>query len=604
MTEAKPNLAVVGGGLAGLMATATIAERGFNVDLFSLTEPRRSHSVCAQGGINAAVNIKGEDDSAEIHFFDTVRGGDFLADQPLPKGMCYAAPGIINLLDRMGVPFNRTAEANLDFRRFGGTLYHRTAFSGASTGQQLLYALDEQVRHYQVQGRVRIFSDDEVLGIVRDERGACCGVVTMSLTSMAITAVPARAVLLATGGCGAIFGKSTNSMLTTGSLAGAVYQHGARYANGEFIQVHPTAVPGEDKYRLISESARGEGGRLWVPRSPDDTRPPAEIPDADRYYFLEEKYPTYGNLVPRDIAAQEIFKLCVWEKRGIGGDLAVYLDLTHIDHDRLEHRLGSLIDIYRTYVGDDAHVVPMKIFPAVHYSMGGIWVGYACKPGGMPDPQDPKTHMTSIPGLYALGEADNQYHGANRLGANALLACLYSGTIAGPAAVSYARNEQRHASADGACERERRRWEERFETIARREGTENPYRLHQELGKTMLENVTIVRNNEDLQKTDDAIRVLMDRWHAIRVPDRGSWANKSLSFTNQLWNMLELARVITRGALNRNESRGAHFKPEFPKRDDDTWLKTTIATWTPDGPALAYEPVDISLVEPEERHYE
>ncbi len=598
------HIVVVGGGLAGLMAALKIAERGVCAHVFSLIAVRRSHSVCAQGGINAAVNVKGEDDSPELHFRDTIRGGDFLADQPLPRGMCYAAPGIINLLDRMGVPFNRTPEGRLDFRRFGGTLYHRTAFAGASTGQQMLYALDEQARRFEAEGLVEKHEDQEVLDIVRDDEGACCGIVVMDLKTMELRAVGADAVLIATGGCGAIFGKSTNSILTTGSLASAAYQRGAKFANGEFVQVHPTAIPGYDKCRLISESARGEGGRVWVPARRGDTRPPAEIPESERCYFLEQKYPKYGNLVPRDIATQEIFKICVEEQLGVDGELAVYLDLTHIDHVKLESRLGSLIDLYLTYVGEDPRRVPMKIFPAVHYSMGGLWVGYACRPDGFPDAANPKTHMTSVPGLYALGEADGQYHGANRLGANALLACIYSGMLAGPAAVSRVKNMRRHPSAAAALERAAQRWRERFDALRRADGPENPFRLHDELGAVMLQNVTIVRRNDALRATDAKIIELMERWRRIKVPDGGAGLNRSLVFTNQLWNMLELARVITLGALRRDESRGAHYKPEFPARDDAQWLKTTLATWTPAGPELTYEPVDTSLVQPEARHYE
>src|SRR5499425_3232744 len=295
----KPRFIVVGGGLAGLMTVIKIAEAGYQCDVFSFVPCRRSHSVCAQGGINGAVNVKGEDDSPEIHFFDTCRGGDFLAEQPPVKGMCYAAPGIIYLLDRMGVPFSRTPEGLIDFRRFGGTLHNRTAFAGASTGQQLLYALDEQVRRYEVTGMVRKFEHWEMLSLVLDDAQVCRGLIAMDLQTLELKSFPADAVIIATGGPGLIFGKSTNSMVCTGSAVSACYQQGAKYANGEFIQVHPTSIPGEDKLRLMSESARGEGGRVWVPRQKGDTRSPSSIPENDRYYFLEEKYPAYGNLVPR-----------------------------------------------------------------------------------------------------------------------------------------------------------------------------------------------------------------------------------------------------------------------------------------------------------------
>ena len=264
-------IAIVGGGLAGLAAAMKIAEGGHAVDLFSVVPVKRSHSVCAQGGINGAVNTKGEGDSTWEHFDDTVYGGDFLADQPPAKLMCEMAPSIIYLFDRMGVPFSRTSEGLLDFRRFGGTKHHRTAFAGASTGQQLLYALDEQVRRYEVTGKVRKFEHWEMLSLILDDAQVCRGLIAMDLQTLELKAFAADAVIIATGGPGLIFGKSTNSMVCTGSAVSACYQQGAKYANGEFIQVHPTSIPGEDKLRLMSESARGEGGRVWVPRNPKDT---------------------------------------------------------------------------------------------------------------------------------------------------------------------------------------------------------------------------------------------------------------------------------------------------------------------------------------------
>src|ERR687886_885247 len=347
---------VVGGGLAGLMATIKIAESGKQVDLFSLVPVKRSHSVCAQGGINGAVNTKGEGDSPWKHFDDTVYGGDFLANQPPVKAMCEMAPSIIYLFDRMGVPFSRTTEGLLDFRRFGGTLE--------------------------------------------------------------LKAFPADAVIIATGGPGLIFGKSTNSMVCTGSAVSACYQQGARYANGEFIQVHPTSIPGEDKLRLMSESARGEGGRVWVPRAKGDTRAPSSIPESERLYFLEEKYPAYGNLVPRDIATREIFQVCL-EGMGVYGENQVYLDLTHIPAETLDRKLGAILEIYEMFVGDDPRHVPMRIFPGVHYSMGGLWVDF--------------DQRTNIPGLLAAGECDYSIHGANRLGANSLVSCVFGGLVAPPA---------------------------------------------------------------------------------------------------------------------------------------------------------------------------
>ncbi|MGE8206384.1 succinate dehydrogenase flavoprotein subunit [Heyndrickxia sp. NPDC080065] len=577
----KGKIIVVGGGLAGLMSTVKIAEAGKQVDLFSLVPVKRSHSVCAQGGINGAVNTKGEGDSPYIHFDDTVYGGDFLANQPPVKAMCEAAPGIIHLFDRMGVMFNRTPEGLLDFRRFGGTQHHRTAFAGATTGQQLLYALDEQVRRHEVAGLVNKFEGWEFLGVVQDDEGICRGIVAQNLTSMEIKAFEADAVIMASGGPGIIFGKSTNSIINTGSAASIVYQQGATYANGEFIQIHPTAIPGDDKLRLMSESARGEGGRVWTYK------------DGKPWYFLEEKYPAYGNLVPRDIATREIFNVCVDMKLGINGENMVYLDLSHKDPHELDVKLGGIIEIYEKFVGEDPHKVPMKIFPAVHYSMGGLWVDY-------------KQH-TSIPGLFAAGECDYSQHGANRLGANSLLSAIYAGTVAGPEAVNYINGLEKSSDGlsssiyDNAVKKEEAKWND----ILSLNGSENAYILHKELGEWMTDNVTVVRYNDRLKKTDDKILELMERYNNINVNDTAKWSNQGAAFTRQLKNMLHLARVITIGALNRNESRGAHYKPDFPKRNDEEFLKTTMAKFdaATNTPQFSYEDVDVSLIKPRERDY-
>lgn len=589
MATKDTKIAIVGGGLAGLAAAMRIAEAGHAVDLFSVVPVKRSHSVCAQGGINGAVNTKGEGDSTWEHFDDTVYGGDFLANQPPAKAMCEMAPSIIFLFDRMGVPFSRTKEGLLDFRRFGGTKHHRTAFAGASTGQQLLYALDEQVRRYEASGKVQKFEHWEMVSLVLDDAQVCRGLIAMNLQTLELKSFPADAVIVATGGPGLVFGKSTNSMVCTGSAVAACYQQGAKYANGEFIQVHPTSIPGEDKLRLMSESARGEGGRVWVPRNPKDARPPSSIPENERWYFLEEKYPAYGNLVPRDIATREIFQVCI-EGKGVGGENQVYLDVTHIPAETLDRKLGAILEIYEMFVGDDPHHVPMRIFPGVHYSMGGLWVDY--------------DQRTNIPGLLAAGECDYSIHGANRLGANSLVSCVYGGFVAAPKAIEYAKNVERNG-ADGSrvYEQELQRQQEINDSLIKQSGTENQYVLHQEMGKIMTDNVTVVRYNDKLKETDNKLLELMDRYKHISINDSNLWATMALPHARHLDNMLELARVITLGALNRNESRGAHYKPEFPERDDENFLKTTIAEYSGEGPVISYEPVDVSLIPPRKRDY-
>jgi succinate dehydrogenase / fumarate reductase flavoprotein subunit len=589
MSSNEIKIAVVGGGLAGLAAAMKIAEAGHSVDLFSVVPVKRSHSVCAQGGINGAVNTKGEGDSPLKHLDDTVYGGDFLANQPPVKAMCDMAPAIIYLFDRMGVPFSRTAEGLLDFRRFGGTLHHRTAFAGASTGQQLLYALDEQVRRWEAAGKVTKYENWEMISLVLDDYQVCRGLIAMDLNTLELRAFNADAVIMATGGPGLIFGKSTNSQVCTGSAVSACYQQGAKYANGEFIQVHPTSIPGEDKLRLMSESARGEGGRVWVPRTQGDNRAPQSIPEKERWYFLEEKYPAYGNLVPRDIATREIFHVCL-DGKGVNGENQVYLDLTHIPAETLDRKLGAILEIYEMFVGDDPRHVPMRIFPGVHYSMGGLWVDF--------------NQRTNIPGLLAAGECDYSIHGANRLGANSLVSCVYGGFVAAPAAIEYAKNiERKNTETNGIHDLALKRQQEINESIIKNEGKENQYKLHEEMGKCMTDNVTVVRYNDKLRATDDKLRELMDRFQNISINDSNLWATQALPHARQLWNMLELARVITLGALNRNESRGAHYKPDFPDRDDDKFMKTTIAEHTGEGPVISYEQVDVSLIEPRKRDY-
>jgi len=584
---ASPRIIVIGGGLAGLSAVIKIAEAGGTVDLFSIVPVKRSHSVCAQGGINAAKDLKGEGDSVLKHFDDTVYGGDFLANQTPVKAMTAQGPAIIDLLDRMGVPFNRTPEGLLDFRRFGGTLYQRTAFAGATTGQQLLYALDEQVRRHEDEGKVTKYEGWEFLSAVLDDNGVCRGICAIDLRSMETRTFPCDAVIICTGGNGAIFGKSTNSVVCTGSAQSALYQQGAFYANGEFIQVHPTAIPGEDKLRLMSESARGEGGRVWVPRDRSDKRAAQSIPEGDRWYFLEERYPKYGNLVPRDIATREIFKVVYEDHMGIDGQPMVYLDVSHLAPEK-QNKLEGILEIYEKFVGDDPRKVPMKIFPGVHYTMGGLWVDF--------------NQQTNIPGVFAAGEADYSIHGANRLGANSLLSCIYGGFVAGPKAIEYAKALPAQ-QGDGGHSAELQRQKEKNNALINNKGTENPFKIWRELGENMTKHATIVRYNAGLDEADAKLVELLDRYKNVNLSDKSQWANTSFAFTRQLYNMLELARVIVQGARLRDESRGAHYKPDFPNRNDEQFLKTTMAAYVDGAPSLGYEEVDTQYITPRPRVY-
>ena len=591
----KKKIIIVGGGLSGLMATIKVCELGGEVDLFSYCPVKRSHSLCAQGGINACMDTKGEHDSVYEHFDDTVYGGDFLADQVAVKGMVEAAPKLIKMFDRMGVPFTRTPEGNLDLRNFGGQKNKRTCFAGSTTGQQLLYALDEQVRRWEVKGGVKKYEFWEFIRIIKNKDGICRGIVAQNMNSMEIKAFPADVVILATGGPGQVFGRCTASTICNGSAVSAVYQQGAHIGNPEFIQIHPTAIPGSDKNRLMSEACRGEGGRVWVYR------------DGKPWYFLEDMYPAYGNLVPRDVASRAIFKVCVHMGLGIDGENRVYLDLSHIDPHYLERKLGGILEIYMDFVGKDPRKVPMEIFPSVHYSMGGIWVD--------------RLHHTNIKGLMASGECDYQYHGANRLGANSLLSAAYSGTVSGPEAMRMAKaGELGDALTQAELDKARQEVVDQFEGILKMDGPENAHKLHHELGDIMYKYVSIERDNNGLDQCLVELKDILKRWDNIGLTDRSHWANQEAMFVRQLRNMILYAMCITKAARCRDESRGAHAKIAldangkrmmdgdelvFMPRDDKNFMRISIVDYDPktEEPIVSYDEFDHSLIKPRARNY-
>jgi succinate dehydrogenase / fumarate reductase flavoprotein subunit len=616
---------VIGGGLGGLWATLAIAAAGHRVTLFSLFEVMRSHSACAQGGINAVLDMKGQHDSVQQHIVDTIKGGSYLANQPPIQSMCEDAPGLIRTFERMGVTFSRTPEGLLDQRLFGGVKNKRTCFAGASTGQQLLYGVDQQVRRLETEGRVAKQEWWEFLSIVQDADGVCRGIVAMDLRSLEVRAFRADAVVLATGGLGQIYApKTTCSTNSTGAAASRVYQQGARFANAEFFQFHPTAMLGEDKTRLMTEAARGEGGRVWVPKDPSDRREPLRIPETERFYFLEDWYPSYGNTVPRDIAARAIWKVTRELGLGIGGGDRVYLDLTHLDRGFVSTRLGAILSIYRKFAGQDPLETPMEIFPAAHYAMGGLWVDYEKDPatGGMKR-GSPRNHATSIPGLYACGECDYAYHGANRLGANSLLSASYSGRVAGEAVGSYLHGLERGADAAPAAsfDAEQSRQAEINQRLMRSSGDQNPFRLHRELGELMTTKVGVIRDNAALDAAIGQLGDLEQRFARLDLAESSTWANQSLAHARQVLDMVRLAQVMAVSARARDECRGAHFKPAFDiqmpadsflgepafeayrerwKANNAEWLKTTVAAHGADGPRIHFEPVDLGLLTPEQ----
>ncbi len=629
MAEPKdhhPRVIVVGGGLAGLAASVRIAESGTPVDLFSLIPVKRSHSVCAQGGINACNDVARQQGYSEWqHMDETLIGGDFLNHQPPVYEMTHWAPRIINLLDRIGVPFNRTAEGMRDLRLFGGSLFKRTHFAGASTGQQLLYGLDEQVRRYEAEGKVQKYEFWEFLRPVLDGDGNVKGIVAQDIRTMEIRAFRADAVVMASGGNGLIYGKSTMSVMCTGAAAARCYKAGAYLGNPEMIQVHPTAIPGEDKLRLMSESARGEGGRVWVPRQKKDDRHPLDIPEDERWYFLEEKYPGYGNLVPRDIATREIFWVCQ-DGRGLGGGNQVYLDITHLPQ-ATKNKLASILEIYEKFTGDDPREVPMKIFPAVHYTMGGLYAGYEpydpetdnTTPHGTPKREKyqglafghPNNMMTNLPGLYAFGEANYSYHGATRLGANALLSCIFDGLFNGLSVHNYAQEPQGKPAAeqpqslyDDAVAVEQGLMDHLIATADKASG-HNPYEIHRELGEEMTMAATVVKEGKRMLQAREKLAELRERYHDLKLSDTGHYTNQNVSFARSLGDMLIYADALLEGSIARKESRGSHYRSDYPERVDEEFHKTTKVRYDADTgrPVIEWEEIDSPLIPLRPRTY-
>jgi len=544
----KKEVIVVGGGLAGLSTAMKLCEKDCRVKLISVTKVRRSHSVCAQGGINIAVNLKGEDDSPIIHAYDTIKGGDFLANQPPILEMCLAGPAILRMLDRIGCPFNRTLEGSIDFRRFGGTLYHRTAFCGASTGQQLLYSLDEQVRRYEAKGMVEKYENHEFLRLILNDEGKACGVVLHDLYNLKLHVLKADAVVIATGGLGLIYKRSTNSTFCTGAANGRLFMQGMKYANGEFIQIHPTAIPGQDKMRLISESSRGEGGRIWVPGNSSKT---IEFPDGsvrpcgktgEPWFFLEEMYPAFGNLVPRDIGSREVLRVCEMGL-GVEGKMQVYLDLTHLPPEK-HHKLEAILEIYQKFMGDDPRKKPMKIYPAVHYTMGGGWVDWPAADD--PDRWSRYRQMTNLVGCFNVGESDYQYHGANRLGANSLLSCIFGGLVTGVEVPRYVADFDCDSVNERVFEEALSIEEKSQHELLHRSGKENVHVLHDEMADWMVQYVSVKRDNPDLGKTIEKLKEIRERYKHISLDDRGKILNQS-------------SARLSRLSIHQHGARAAHL---------------------------------------------
>lgn len=598
---------VVGGGIAGLMTTLELCRAGIPVLLVSLESARRAPSVGAAEGINAACDPE-EVGGPGLHFAETIRHGEYLAHQPPVKAMTEAAPELVDLLDRMGLPFERTPEGLISFRSNTTLPFRSSAAAGDTTGQQLSIVLDAQVRRLEtsectgprgltVRGEpwVKRLERWDLLDLVRDDNGVVVGIVAQDLISGQPRAFAADAVCLATGGPGALFGRATTGLWSTGSAASLAFQAGAVYANGEFIEVHPMATAGTSKPHPIDLRLRAVG-RLWVPKDPREGRAPTRIPESERDYFWDRLFATPADRVSDEVVARAIHRVCVGEGRGVFAPSlrrhqpCVYLDLTELDAPLLNELLATgPFAASRKLGGVDPGLEPIAVYPAVHYSPGGLWVDYEARSDGELVHGSPRNQATSLTGLYAVGECEYQYHGARRLPGNSLLSCLYAARVAGPAIRSYRESLERSASdlPGSLFERAQARAAAGIHEIMTRnqdqKAGENPFVVADELGQSMLVAVGCERDDQQLEALLAHLAELDERTQRVRLGDLSMGLNQSAQQARHLQQMIVLARVIVHAALRRQESRGTHQKSSLAaaqtaplRRDDGNWLRTTL----------------------------
>ena len=599
---------IVGSGLAGASAAATLGEQGYNVKVFTYHDsPRRAHSIAAQGGINAAKNYKGDGDSVFRLFYDTIKGGDFRSRESNVYRLAEESVNIIDQAVAQGVPFAREYGGLLDNRSFGGAQVSRTFYARGQTGQQLLLAAYQQMMHQVALGTVKLHTRSEMLDLVVKD-GVACGIVVRDMVSGAVTSHSAHAVLLCTGGYGNVFYLSTNAKYSNATAIWRAHRRGALFGNPCFTQIHPTCIPASDEFQskltLMSESLRNDG-RIWVPLDRDDTRSPDKIPDSARDYFLERKYPSFGNLVPRDVASRNA-KSVVDEGRGVGPlRNGVYLDfgeaIGRVGEDTIRERYGNLFDMYERITDENPYQVPMRIYPAVHYTMGGLWVDYHL--------------MSNVPGLFVLGEANFSDHGANRLGASALMQGLADGYFV----ISYTLANylagllgQRPVPTDDPAFFQAET--SVGDTVARLlsiNGTRSVDHFHRELGKIMWENCGMARNRAGLEKAMTEIPALREEfWKDVRVLG-GSALNQSLEKATRVADFFELGELMVRDALHREESCGGHFREESQTedgealRDDDRFAYVAAWEWNGKGtePTMHPEPLEFENVKLTQRSY-
>jgi succinate dehydrogenase / fumarate reductase flavoprotein subunit len=599
---------VVGSGLAGASAAASLGELGYNVRCFCYQDsPRRAHSIAAQGGINAAKNYQNDGDSVQRLFYDTIKGGDFRAREPNVYRLAEISNHIIDQCAAQGVPFAREYGGQLANRSFGGAQVSRTFYARGQTGQQLLLGAYQALARQIAAGQVKMFPRSEMLDLVLVD-GRACGIVTRDLVSGAIETHAADAVILATGGYSNVFYLSTNAKGCNVTATWRAHKRGAGFANPCFTQIHPTCIPvtGEhqSKLTLMSESLRNDG-RVWVPQRAGDQRPPAKIPEAERDYYLERRYPSFGNLVPRDVASRAAKAVCD-ENRGVGpGGRGVFLDfadaISRQGEAVVRERYGNLFDMYERITAENPYKVPMRIYPAVHYTMGGLWVDYNL--------------MSTIPGLFVLGEANFSDHGANRLGASALMQGLADGYFVIPYTIgSYlAGSKAGSVSTDkpefGAAKAQ---VVERSKRLLARKGTRTATSFHRELGKLLWENCGMERTAAGLKAALARIPELREQfWREVMVPGGQEELNQSLENAGRVGDFLEFAELLCRDALTREESCGGHFRQEYQtpdgeaRRDDEHFAH--VAVWEHKGegqePILHKEPLSFENVHLAQRSY-
>ncbi|MEN3041569.1 MAG: fumarate reductase/succinate dehydrogenase flavoprotein subunit [Bacteroidia bacterium] len=604
----KLEVIVVGAGLAGASAAASLGELGYQVKVFVYhNSPRRAHSIAAQGGINAAKNYRNDGDSIWRLFYDTIKGGDFRSRESNVYRLAEVSVKIIDHCVAQGVPFAREYGGYLDTRSFGGAQLMRTFYARGQTGQQLLLGAYAALQRQVEQGNVKVYYNHEVLDIVVDE-GRARGIIVRNLITGEIHRVAAHAVVLATGGYGNAYYLSTNAKLSNATAIWRAHRRGAYFANPSFVQIHPTCIPQSGEYQskltLMSESLRNDG-RVWVPRTPGDKRPPHEIPEHERWYYLEEWYPSFGNLVPRDIASRAAKRVCDMGY-GVGPTgRAVYLDFSdaikRLGREVIYQRYGNLFEMYEEITGESPWETPMRIYPAVHYTMGGLWVDYNL--------------MTNIPGLYAIGEANFSDHGANRLGASALMQGLADGyfilpyTIGDYLATQLFEKPSTDTAAFVEAEKETK---QRIERVLSAKGTRTVDEFHRELGKILWDACGLARNASGLSEAFHQVRELRERfWREVRVPGTGQEFNQNLEKALRVADFLELGELMIVDAYHREESCGCHLREEYqtaegePLRNDEKYAYVAAWEWAGEGeaPILHKEPLNFEFVKPTVRSY-